>query len=79
VVCLRWRGSLPVMANRRRASDFANRRNGCGELVLLLLPGGGATIKRIAAHLGVDRRTVSRQLASRGTSFSSILDSSELS
>jgi AraC-like DNA-binding protein len=45
------------------------------ELVLLLLPGGQATIERIAAHLGVDRRTVSRQLAARGVSFSTILDS----
>ncbi len=45
------------------------------ELVLLLLPGGQATIERVAAHLGVDRRTVSRRLATRGERFSTILDS----
>ena len=44
------------------------------ELVLLLLPTGRATVERVAAHLGVDRRTISRQLAVRGMSFSAILD-----
>jgi AraC-like DNA-binding protein len=45
------------------------------ELVVLLLPTGQATVERVAAHLGVDRRTISRQLAVRGTSFSAILES----
>jgi len=44
------------------------------ELVQLLLPTGQATVERVAAHLGVDRRTISRRLTVRGTSFSAILD-----
>jgi AraC-like DNA-binding protein len=44
------------------------------ELVVLLLPTGHATVERVAAHLGVDRRTISRRLAARRTSFLTILD-----
>ncbi len=44
------------------------------ELVLLLLPTGQATAERVGAHLGVDRRTISRRLAARGVSYSTILD-----
>ncbi|HEY2659439.1 MAG TPA: AraC family transcriptional regulator [Caulobacteraceae bacterium] len=44
------------------------------ELVLLLLPTGQATVERVANHLGVDRRTVARQLAARGVSFSDLRD-----
>jgi AraC-like DNA-binding protein len=72
----------PVMARQlARYAEQASRERArlpeerVRELVLLLLPGSQATIERVAAHLGVDRRTVSRQLAARGTSFSSILDS----
>ena len=40
------------------------------ELVVMLLGGGACTIERVAQHLGVDRRTVHRRLASEGQTFS---------
>ena len=43
------------------------------ELVIALLPGGQCTVERVAQHLGVDRRTVHRQLDELGTSFSRIV------
>ncbi|RKE39438.1 AraC-like DNA-binding protein [Paraburkholderia sp. BL23I1N1] len=43
-------------------------------LVVALLPSGACSVDRIAQHLGVDRRTVSRQLASYGDSYLSIVD-----
>ena len=46
------------------------------ELVTLLLPTGHATIARVASDLGTNRRTLHRQLAARGTSFTAILDAS---
>jgi len=58
-----------AMRERPRRPDDRVR-----EMVVLLLPTGQATVERVAAHLGVDRRTISRQLAARGTSFSAILD-----
>jgi AraC-like DNA-binding protein len=48
------------------------------ELVLLLLPTGQATVERVATHLGVDRRTISRQLAAQHTNFSAILDAARV-
>ena len=44
-------------------------------LVHLLLPTGRCTIEVIAAELGIDRRTVHRHLASKGTTFSALLRS----
>ena len=58
-----------ALRNRARQPEDVVR-----ELVLLLLPSGQATAERVAAHLAIDRRTLSRQLAGRGTSFSAILD-----
>lgn len=46
------------------------------ELVMSLLPTGHATIARVASDLGTNRRTLHRQLAARGTSFTEILDAS---
>jgi AraC-like DNA-binding protein len=43
------------------------------ELVFLLLPAGRCSIERVAQHLGVDRRTVHRHLAQRGTTFSAVV------
>ena len=44
------------------------------ELVVTLLGTGACTIDRVAQHLGVDRRTIHRQLASEGETFSRIVD-----
>jgi AraC-like DNA-binding protein len=44
-------------------------------LVVSLLGAGPCTIELAAQHLGVDRRTVHRQLAREGQTFSEILDS----
>jgi AraC-like DNA-binding protein len=44
------------------------------ELVWVLLKSGSCSVERVARHLGVDRRTINRRLASEGQSYSSILD-----
>ena len=44
------------------------------QLVWLLLPTGRCSIEQVARHLGVTRRTVHRQLAAEGQSFSRILE-----
>lgn len=44
------------------------------QFVVLLLPRGHCRIEGLAQHLGVDRRTVARRLASEGTSFSELVD-----
>ena len=44
------------------------------QLVVTLLGSGSCTIERVAQHLGVDRRTVHRRLASDGQAFSAIVD-----
>ena len=44
------------------------------ELVLVLLPSQTCTVDRVAQHLGVDRRTIHRQLARHGDTFSGIVD-----
>ncbi|KAA5828403.1 AraC family transcriptional regulator [Saccharopolyspora hirsuta] len=43
------------------------------ELIELLLPTGRCSVEQVARSLGVDRRTVHRQLADSGETFSSIL------
>ena len=40
----------------------------------MLLGSGTCTIDRVAQHLGVDRRTIHRRLASEGQTFSGIVD-----
>lgn len=44
------------------------------ELVVMLLSTGECTVDRIAMHLGVDRRTIHRQLAQEGRTFSRIVE-----
>jgi AraC-like DNA-binding protein len=44
------------------------------DLVVALLPDGVCTVERVAQHLGMDRRTLHRRLASEGLTFSGILD-----
>ena len=45
------------------------------QLIGALLPGGRCTADQVAQHLGVDRRTLHRHLASEGETFSSLLRS----
>lgn len=42
------------------------------ELVVLLLPTGACSADRVAAHLGIDRRTMHRRLAAEATSFTEV-------
>jgi AraC-like DNA-binding protein len=44
------------------------------DLVVMLLGSGRCTIDLVAQHLGVDRRTVHRQLASESQTYSALLD-----
>jgi AraC-like DNA-binding protein len=44
------------------------------QLVVLLLPRGLCRVEVVAQHLGVDRRTVARQLAHEKTSFSALVN-----
>jgi hypothetical protein len=45
------------------------------ELMWVMLKSGSCSADRVVKHLGVDRRTINRRLASEGQSYSSILDS----
>ena len=45
------------------------------ELVLTLIGSGRCTVDRVAQHLGVDRRTIHRQLSREGETFSNLVDS----
>jgi len=56
---------LALWAGRHRDDPVAAVR----DLILALLPGGGAGIVHVAARLGVSRRTLHRRLAEHGTSF----------
>jgi AraC-like DNA-binding protein len=70
----------PLIAHylRQRVEAIENRSSNwddkVAELVRSLLSAGDCSIERVAAHLTCDRRTIHRQLAARGTSFSEILD-----
>jgi AraC-like DNA-binding protein len=44
------------------------------ELMWVMLKSGSCSAERVAKHLGVDRRTINRRLATEGQSYSSILD-----
>ena len=44
------------------------------QLVFALLPSGRCTSDLLARHLGIDRRTLSRRLATRGTTFSAVVN-----
>jgi AraC-like DNA-binding protein len=43
------------------------------QIVRMLLPSGLCSVDRVAEHLGMHRRTLSRQLAAEGESFTSII------
>lgn len=44
------------------------------QLIMALLPTGRCSAAQVALHLGVDRRTVHRRLATQGTTFTQVLD-----
>lgn len=73
-------GADPVMArySQRLLEPTLARSASAGtrvrQLIVLLLPRGLCRVEVVAQHLGVDRRTVHRQLAAEGTSFSALLD-----
>ena len=58
------------LAVRRQADPAAAAR----ELVLALLPTGGCSAEKVAALMGIDRRTLHRRLACQGESFTSLLE-----
>jgi AraC-like DNA-binding protein len=52
----------------------ATLRDRVREMIELLLPAGRCSASQVASNLGMDRRTLHRRLASRGETFSSVLD-----
>ena len=71
----------PVLAHYGRqfldslaAPADATPRDRVRQLVRLLLPSGRCTVEQVAQHLGVDRRTIHRQLARNGCTFSRLVD-----
>ena len=48
------------------------------QLVLILLPTGRCSVENVARHLGVDRRTVHRQLERDGLTFSGLVNQARL-
>ena len=74
-------GADPVMARyARQLLEDGLKRGGAGiadevrQLVFVLLPSGHCSIELVAQHLGVDRRTVHRQLAREHETYSGIID-----
>lgn len=49
-------------------------RDRVGELIVLLLPTGACSADRVAAHLGLARRTLYRRLAAEGAAFQDLVD-----
>ena len=62
---------LDTIAARRNTTMTANVR----ECIYTMLPSGLCSADKVAARLGVDRRTVQRHLAREGQTFSSVMDS----
>jgi len=62
---------LDTIAARRNTTMTANVR----ECIYTMLPSGLCSADKVAARLGVDRRTVHRHLAREGQTFSSVMDS----
>lgn len=54
--------------NRKTMADEVRR------VIVALLPGGRCQADSVAAHLGISRRTLTRQLAGERTSFSQLLE-----
>lgn len=74
-------GADPAMAQQverlfgtLEGSRSATARQRASDLIALLLPTGGCSADRVAAHLGMDRRTLHRRLAADGVSFRTLLD-----
>lgn len=61
---------LDTFAARRNTTMTANVR----ECIYIMLPSGLCSADKVAARLGVDRRTVHRHLAREGQTFSSVMD-----
>jgi AraC-like DNA-binding protein len=51
----------------------ATTRQAVSDLIVLLLPTTTCSADRVAAHLGIDRRTLHRRLAANNTNFSALL------
>lgn len=74
-------GADPVMARyaKRLLAQSLGKQSRMSarvrQLVVLLLPRGLCRVEVVAQHLGIDRRTVHRQLAAEGTSFSGVVES----
>jgi len=62
---------LDTIAARRKTTMTANVR----DCIYTMLPSGLCSADKVAARLGVDRRTVHRHLAQEGQTFSSVMDS----
>src|SRR5262249_46450701 len=62
---------LDTIAARRTTTMTASVR----ECIYTMLPSGLCSADKVAARLGVDRRTVHRRLAGEGQTFSSVMDS----
>lgn len=78
-------GSQPeLVAFARRQLDQAlargelNTQTTVRQLIMALLPGGRCTAQQVAAHLGVDRRTLHRHLGRDGQDFSQLLQTVRL-
>ena len=54
----------------RQADPAATAR----ELVLALLPTGGCNVEKVAAMMGVDRRTLHRRLSQQGQTFTDLVE-----
>lgn len=72
----------PAMARYARqlvessvGSEAADMTTRVRELVLTLIGSERCTVDRVAQHLGVDRRTIHRQLSREGETFSNLVDS----
>lgn len=63
------RDHLEQALSREHQSTQASVR----QLIEVLLPGGRCTSQQVAQHLGMDRRTLHRHLASEGQTFSQLL------
>ncbi len=55
-------------------ADAADMSARVREMIVTLLGTGRCTIALVAQHMGVDRRTIHRQLASEGESYSALID-----
>jgi AraC-like DNA-binding protein len=69
VIARQLQGYIENFAERRRADPVAEAR----ALLVALLPTGAASVERLAAYMGVSRRTLHRQLARQGLTFTELL------